>query len=64
MLKTIKDSLKLFDYFILIAAVIMFTSFDYSNLRLTDKIYMVSFIIWIVLLSVRIYIIHQGGQKK
>ena len=64
MLKIIKDSLKLFDYFILLAAAIMFSNFDYGNLSIVDKIYIVSFVIWIVLLAVRIYIINQGGRNK
>ena len=64
MFKVIKDSIKIFDYFIMIAAVIMFAGFDYDNLNMIDKIYIVTFIIWFVLLAVRIYIIYQGGRKK
>ena len=63
-IETIKKSLKPVDYLILIAAIILFAGFDYDNLEITDKIYIVTFVIWFLLLSVRIYIIHQGGNQK
>ena len=64
MLDIIKKSLKPFDYLILIAAVILFTNLDYNNLGMIDKIYMVTFVIWFVLLLTRVYIIYQGGRNK
>ena len=60
LLDVIKKSLKPFDYLILIAALIMFTNFDYNNLNLIDKIYIATFVIWFIMLAVRVYIIYRG----
>ena len=64
LIDAIKKSLKPFDYVLLLIAVWMFSSFDYNDLRFTDKIYIVSFGIWLVLLVVRTYVYYQGGHRR
>ncbi len=64
MLEIIKDTLKIFDYLILVAAIYMFSHFDYSNLDTVQIIYIVTFVLWFVMLAVRIIILYKNGGKK
>ncbi|MBR1729212.1 MAG: hypothetical protein IJ728_06770 [Selenomonadaceae bacterium] len=64
MLDVVKKSLKLIDYLLLLAAVWMFSSFDYDNLSFINKVYIVSFTFWLVMLIVRIYVVYRGGRIK
>ena len=60
MLEIIKKTLGTFDYLILIAAFYMFSHFDYSNLDTVEIIYIVSFVLWIVMVTVRIFILYKN----
>lgn len=65
LLQLLKKILRPFDCLILVAAVILFINFDYSNLQTVDIIYMITFAIWFVLLLIRGYIIwsDKGGDS-
>ncbi len=67
MLESVKKCLGFFDYILLIAAVYMFSHFDYSNLDIVEIVYIVSFTLWFCMLTFRIYITYKGedkGRKK
>ncbi|MBR6014099.1 MAG: hypothetical protein IK062_10020 [Selenomonadaceae bacterium] len=64
MLEAAKKCLGFFDYILLIAAVYMFSHFDYSNLDIVEIVYIVSFTLWIIMLTVRIYITYKGKGEK
>lgn len=64
MLEAAKKCLGFFDYILLIAAVYMFSHFDYSNLDVIEIVYIVSFTLWIIMLTVRIYITYKGKGEK
>ena len=62
MFDKLKNFLTKSDYLILIIAVFMFSHLDYSNLSTVDIIYIVSFLLWLVLLFVRIFIIRRNDK--
>jgi len=64
MLEILKNELKLFDYFILIAAVFMFSRLDFANLDIVQIVYVVTFVLWFIMLAVRIFILYKNGGKK
>ena len=64
LLKIIQKSLGKLDYVLLIAALILFTHFDYSNLVTSDIIYIVTFALWFVMLLVRIFIVFKNEVKQ
>ena len=53
---------KILDAVIIAAAVFVFSSLDYDNLRTMDYIYIVSFGFWLVMFIVRIYLMHKRGM--
>ena len=63
MLESVKKCLGFFDYILLIAAVYMFSHFDYSNLDIVEIVYIISFTLWIGMLAFRIYITYKGENK-
>lgn len=65
MLEVLKKSLSILDALILAAAAFMFFSMDYENLTTSDKIYIVGFGLWVIMLAIRVYIIfkNDGGKK-
>ena len=64
MLEILKKELKIFDYFILIAAVYMFSHLDFSNLDTVQIVYLVTFVLWFIMLAVRVFILYKNGGKK
>ncbi len=63
MLESVKKCLGFFDYILLIAAVYMFSHFDYSNLDIVEIVYIVSFTLWFCMLAFRIYITYKGENE-
>ena len=59
MLDVLKQSLKPFDFLILIAAVFLFSKFDYDNLAIIDIIYIISFTLWFIMMFIKIYILYR-----
>ena len=65
MWEAIKKSMGTFDWLIFIAAFYMFSHFDYSNLDMVEIVYIVTFVLWFVMLGARIFITYRGkGEKK
>ena len=64
LLELLKRAMNIFDLLILAAAAFLFARFDYSNLSTFDIIYIGSFILWLAMLFVRIYIVYRNGVKK
>lgn len=64
MVEVIKKSLNLWDYFIIIAACFLLTHLDYANLTLSDKFYLVTFVLWFIMLAVRIFIRYKNEVEK
>ena len=63
MLEIIKKAFDKFDGLIILAAVFIFSHFDYENLSLLDKIYFVSFAFWGVTKLIRLYIVYKTEKK-
>ena len=63
MLEIIKKALDKFDGLIVLAAIFLFSHFDYGNLSTLDKIYTASFAFWAVTKLIRMYIIYKNEQK-
>lgn len=64
MLEVIKSTVGKLDWLLLIAAVCLFANFDYSNLSTMNIIYIVTFVLWFIMLCARIIIVYKGGKKK
>ena len=63
MVEILKKAFDKFDALIILAAIFLFLHFDYSNLSLIDKIYIVSFAFWTVAKAIRVYIIYKNERK-
>ena len=63
MLEILKKTFDKIDGLIILAAIILFTHFDYENLSMLDKIYIASFGIWTVMKLIRLYIIYDNEKK-
>ena len=64
MFEIIKKELKVFDYLIIIAAFYMFSKLDFANLDMVEIVYLVTFVLWFIMLAVRVFIIYKNGGKK
>ena len=64
MFEIIKKELKVFDYLIIIAAFYMFSRLDFANLDIVQIVYVVTFVLWFIMLAVRVFIIYKNGGKK
>lgn len=61
----VKKAFDKIDALIILAAIFLFTHFDYDNLSTFDKIYMASFAAWGVMKLIRVYILYgnESGNK-
>lgn len=64
MLDTLKRAMNIFDVLILAGAAYLLTRFDYSNLQISDIIYIVGFVLWLIMFVVRIFIVYNNGEKN
>lgn len=64
MLEILKKSMNIIDVLILAAAAFLLTSYDYSNLSTLNIVYIVSFVLWLIMLAARIYIVYKKEVKK
>ena len=64
MLEVLKKSVGILDGLILALAVFMFSNLDYENLSTSDKIYIVGFGLWVIMLVIRIFIIYKNTGVK
>ncbi len=67
MLETLKKAIGIFDVLILAGAAYLLTRFDYSNLQISEMIYIGGFVLWLIMFFVRIFIVYQNlenGDKK
>ena len=64
MLELLKKAFDKFDGLIILAAVFLFSHFDYDNLSILDKIYIASFAFWTVAKFIRLYIIYTNDRDK
>lgn len=63
MLKILKKAFDKFDGLIILAAILLFSHFDYDNLSMLDKIYSASFAFWAVTKLIRLYIVYKNEQR-
>ena len=65
MLEIIKKTVGTLDYMILIIAIYMLGwHLDYSNLDIVQTVYLVSFVLWFVMLAARIFILYRNEVRK
>lgn len=64
MLELLKRSMNFLDVLILVAAVYMFSNFDYSNLSTMNIVYIVVFVLWLIMLVVRIFVVYKKTGKQ
>ncbi len=67
MREILKEALRPMDGLIFVAAIILFTQLDYAELTTVDMIYIGTFIIWMLLFCVRVYLLSRkapGTGKK
>ena len=62
MLEIIKKAFDKFDGLIILAAILLFSHFDFDNLTMLDKIYTASFAFWAVMKLIRLYIIYRNEK--
>jgi hypothetical protein len=62
LLEVLKRAVSIFDALIIAAAVFLFSKMDYENLTLFNKIYIVVFVLWFLMLIVRIFIVYKNGE--
>lgn len=63
MLKMLRKAFDKFDLLIVLAAILLFSHFDYDNLSMLDKIYSVSFAFWAVTKLIQLYIVYKNEKK-
>ena len=65
MLDVLKKSVTLMDCLIIGAGFFWLVQMDFANLGDSEKVYIVIFGIWILMLAIRIYIVYKnsGGKK-
>lgn len=63
MLEILKKAFDKFDGLIILAAILLFSHFDYDNLSMLDKIYSASFAFWAVTKLIRLYIVYKNEQR-
>jgi len=59
LLEILKKTFDKFDGLIILAAIFLFSHFDYDNLSTLDKIYIASFVAWAVMKGIRVYITYK-----
>jgi len=64
MLEVLKKSVGILDGLILAVAAFVFFGMDYENLSTSDKIYIVGFGLWVIMLVIRIFIIYKNTGVK
>ncbi len=64
LLEVLKRAISIFDALIIAAAAFLFSKMDYENLTTFNKIYIVVFVLWVLMLLIRIYIIYKNGEGK
>jgi len=64
LLETLKRAMNIFDILILAGAAYLLTRFDYSNLQISDIIYIVGFTLWLIMFFIRIFIVYKNSEKK
>lgn len=64
MLDILKKAFDKIDVLIILAAVFLFSHFDYDNLSMLDKIYSASFAFWGVTKLIRLYIVYKNERKR
>lgn len=64
MLEVLKKSVSILDGLILAVAAFVFFGMDYENLSTSDKIYIVGFGLWVIMLVIRIFIIYKNTGVK
>ena len=62
MLEIIKKAFDKFDGLIILAAILLFSHFDFENLSMLDKIYTASFVFWAVTKLIRLYIVYRNEK--
>lgn len=63
LLEILKKTFDKFDALIILAAIWLFWNFDYGNLSTFDKFYIASFVLWLVMRLIRLYIIYKNERK-
>lgn len=67
-MKSVLKSIKLIDALILAMAVWIVIGIDFGNMSVMDKVYVVTFSIWVILFVLRLFILYRkdarGGNKK
>lgn len=63
MLEILKKAFDKFDGLIILAAILLFSHFDYDNLSTFDKIYIASFAFWTITKLIRLYIVYSNERK-
>lgn len=64
LLELLKKAMNIFDVPILLAAAFILFRLDYSNLDVSDIVYIVVFILWLIMLGVRILVVYKRDAKK
>ncbi len=64
LLEILKKAMNIFDVPILLAAAFILLRLDYSNLDVSDIVYIVVFILWLIMLGVRILVVYKRDAKK
>ena len=62
MIEIFKKAFDKFDGLIILAAIFLFSHFDYDNLSTLDKIYIASFAFWTVTKLIRLYIVYRNEK--
>lgn len=62
MIEIFKKAFDKFDGLIILAAILLFSHFDYDNLSTLDKIYIASFAFWTVTKLIRLYIVYRNEK--
>jgi len=63
-MKSVLKSIKLIDALILAMAVWIVAGIDFNNMSTMDKVYVVTFSIWVVLFVLRLFILYRKNVQE
>ncbi len=63
MIELFKKAMRPLDLLIFVAAFFLFYTMDYDNLGTVEKIYIGTFVIWFLLLLVRLWLLYRKDDR-
>lgn len=57
--EVLKKAVSVVDVVIIVAAVVLLSHYDFDNLTTANKIFLGAFVLWVMMLCIRVYIVYK-----